>query len=117
MGESQLEPLASLRISQRTRSLAAQTKLLPPSARGEAWRTRSPADKARLAKRIEGVALREAAKAFANAQRARALLLARRAASGAAGDTDTSLPIVQLRVSAECFDPSLVIERQERQQL
>ena len=96
------------RISQRTRALADQTKLLPPSARGEAWRARTPAARAQLARRLKQLALREAARAFANAQRARALILA---GLGVANASQPLIPIVQLHVSAECFDPTLVSER------
>ena len=46
--------------------------------------------------------------AFANAQRARALILA---GLGVANASQPLIPIVQLHVSAECFDPTLVSER------
>ena len=66
------------------------------------------AARAQLARRLKQLALREAARAFANAQRARALILA---GLGVANASQPLIPIVQLHVSAECFDPTLVSER------
>jgi hypothetical protein len=87
----------------RVRELAEQTKLLPPSVRGDAWRQLSVAQRAELAHSLRDVALREAAAAHERARRASEMVAA------AGGPRD--LPIVQYQIDQECFDPASFVAR------
>ena len=89
---------------QRTRRLADQTKLLPPSARGEAWRRLSAAGRADLARRLRETSLVHAAAALANARQAKALV-----EKELGGGVD--LPVLQYTLSPECFDTAAVRAR------
>ena len=98
---------SSLHSLVRTRRLADQTKLLPPSARGAAWKRLSATGKAELTRQLRETALVQAAAAFANARQAKALV-----EKELGGGVD--LPVMQYRLSPECFDTAAVRSRVAR---